>query len=304
MADVVSEVELVFGASKAKGLPDQNDKVRQAAVKTVVERFVANTLLLAEADRLGITLTPEDETNAVASLQAMLPPGVTADQAMRQSPVGEARFREEMLATARIKKMLRTASIPETSISDADYIAFTNQFRTEIDKSEAVRARHILVATKPTDDAAEKARKHELADSVRTQLLAGADFATLAKTHSDCPSKDKGGDLGRFGRRKMVKPFSDAAFSQPVNAIGDVVETQFGYHVIQVTERKAVGKDELLDILRRRRLLERLAKTADIRFNQSLEPRGDRREAPVTSAPLGTPQAPTPPVQGSTAPTP
>jgi peptidyl-prolyl cis-trans isomerase C len=282
MADVLVEVDLMLGGSTSKPPPDKSDKMRQAAVKTVVERFVANTLLLGEADRVGITLTPDDETNAVAALQAMLPPGVTAEQAMRQSPVGEARFREEMLAAARIKKMLRTASIPETNITDTDYKAFTNQFKAEIDRSEAVRARHILFAIKPTDDTAEKSRKRELADSVRTQLLAGADFAEMAKTHSDCPSKNMGGDLGRFGRRKMVKPFSDAAFSQSVNAIGEVVETQFGYHIIQVTERKAIGKDELLDILRRRRLLERLTKAADIRLNQSLGPQGDRKEAATT----------------------
>ena len=79
MADVLVEVDLMLGGSTSKPPPDKSDKMRQAAVKTVVERFVANTLLLGEADRVGITLTPDDETNAVAALQAMLPPGVTAE---------------------------------------------------------------------------------------------------------------------------------------------------------------------------------------------------------------------------------
>jgi peptidyl-prolyl cis-trans isomerase C len=256
----------------------------------VIEQFVANTLLGEEADRLGIVLTPEDETNAMVNLQAMLPPGVTAEQAIRQSPLGETRFRSEMLSAAKIKKLLRTGDTAETRISDADFAAFTNRFHAQIEMSDSVRARHILVATKPTDDAAEKEKKRQFADSLRTQLVAGADFASVAKAHSDCPSKDAGGDLGRFGRRKMVKPFSDAAFKQPVNAIGDVVETQFGYHIIQVTERSVMGRDELLDIMRRQKLLERLMKAAKIMFNPPPERKPNTSAMPRPTSPSDLPK--------------
>jgi len=67
--------------------------------------------------------------------------------------------------------------------------------------------------------------------------VAGADFAEFAKKNSDCPSKESGGDLGTFTRGQMVKPFEEAAFSQEKNAIGPVVETEFGFHIIQVLER-------------------------------------------------------------------
>jgi peptidyl-prolyl cis-trans isomerase C len=78
-------------------------------------------------------------------------------------------------------------------------------------------------------------------------LLAGANFAEVAKRNSDCPSKETGGDLGVFTRGEMVKEFENAAFSQDVNAIGPVVETEYGYHIIQVLERhapKALDLDE------------------------------------------------------------
>jgi len=67
----------------------------------------------------------------------------------------------------------------------------------------------------------------------------GADFAALAAKSSDCPSKQNGGDLGFFSRGQMVKSFEDAAFSQQKDAIGPVVETQFGFHIIQVVERRS-----------------------------------------------------------------
>ena len=90
------------------------------------------------------------------------------------------------------------------------------------------RARHILVRT---IDECEK---------LKAEILGGADFAGIAKKHSLCPSGKQGGDLGQFAQGRMVREFDEVVFNQSV-AIGEVqgpVKTQFGYHLIEVTERK------------------------------------------------------------------
>jgi peptidyl-prolyl cis-trans isomerase C len=89
-----------------------------------------------------------------------------------------------------------------------------------------VRASHILVKTEPE------------ALNILFDLKRGASFEDEAKKHSMCPSGKKGGDLGWFGRGQMVKEFEDAAFSLPKNELSRPVKTQFGWHIIKVTETK------------------------------------------------------------------
>lgn len=72
-------------------------------------------------------------------------------------------------------------------------------------------------------------------EQLKAQVDGGADFAELARAHSDCPSGKRGGDLGAFGRGQMVGAFEDAAFGLEVGATSGVVETGFGYHLIRRT---------------------------------------------------------------------
>ena len=87
-------------------------------------------------------------------------------------------------------------------------------------------ARHLLVDTE------------EQCLSLKAEIEAGADFADVAKAHSNCPSKAQGGDLGTFGRGQMVPEFDTVVFSADVNTVQGPVKTQFGYHLLEVTARE------------------------------------------------------------------
>jgi len=104
--------------------------------------------------------------------------------------------------------------------------------------AETVRASHILLmyqGSSRSSASRSKAEAQQKIQELATQVQGGADFATLARDNSDCPSKAKGGDLGSFGRGQMVGPFETAAFGLPVGGTSGVIETDFGYHIIQRT---------------------------------------------------------------------
>lgn len=86
-------------------------------------------------------------------------------------------------------------------------------------------ARHILVATE------------DECNALKTQIEEGADFAAMAAEHSTCPSGQRGGELGQFGPGQMVKEFDTVVFSGELGKIHGPVKTQFGYHLIDITER-------------------------------------------------------------------
>ena len=86
-------------------------------------------------------------------------------------------------------------------------------------------ARHILVDTE------------EQAQALKDEIAGGADFADLAKQHSSCPSGQRGGELGEFGPGQMVPEFDQVVFSADVNTVQGPVKTQFGYHLLEVTDR-------------------------------------------------------------------
>ncbi len=120
------------------------------------------------------------------------------------------------------------------SISDEKLMEYYVDTPEEFVISATVHARHILIKTKSDDDSEKVKEKREQALNISKIAKGGKDFAELAKKHSQCPTRNKGGDLGTFGKKHMVPPFSDKAFSMEAGEISDPVRTRFGWHIIKV----------------------------------------------------------------------
>lgn len=224
-------------------LKDQIPAERMEQAKTeirkgLIDEFVMRTLLNKEVAAKKVTASEKEITDTLESMKAQLPPGKTLDDLMKKNGIDIAKMREEISMNIKLDKLVMQELGGDVKVTDKETADFYEKNKEKFMKPESVHARHLLVAKVPEDTDKTKAEKKAKAEELRKKLLAGADFSDLAAKNSDCPSKQNGGDLGTFSRGQMVKPFEDAAFSQQKNAIGSVVETDFGFHIIQVLEHQ------------------------------------------------------------------
>lgn len=144
-------------------------------------------------------------------------------------------FSDGFLANEYLKKEVAS----KITVSDDDMKLYYDGHKDEFKTPETVRARHILVRVDTSASESDKKKAKEKAEDILKKIKSGEDFVKLASEMSDDPgSKSKGGDLGFFSRGRMIKPFEDAAFSLKPGEVSDVIETQFGYHIIKVEEKK------------------------------------------------------------------
>jgi parvulin-like peptidyl-prolyl isomerase len=148
--------------------------------------------------------------------------------------LSQAKLSEKIqLSVAQVSELMKDPAF-ETQMKTA-----FEKDKSQFSKPEEVKAQHILISAK-ADDAEALKKAEEKANSLYERVMKKEDFAKLAKEFSDDPgSKTKGGDLGFFARGKMVPEFDSAAFGMNTGDISKPIKTQFGYHIIRVTAKKA-----------------------------------------------------------------
>ena len=122
--------------------------------------------------------------------------------------------------------MAATSVIDKVTLEDGEAKAFYDKNPAQFTADAQVKAKHILV------------EKEEDANKIADEIKAGKSFEDAAKEYSTCPSKEKGGDLGYFGKGQMVPEFEKAAFEATIGEVSAPVKTQFGYHLILVEDKK------------------------------------------------------------------
>ena len=139
--------------------------------------------------------------------------------------------RKEILKNYAIKKLFE-----DINVDDAEVEKYYEENKAQFKKPESIKASHILVKTE------------EKANELREKLENGESFEEIAKEHSDCPSKQQGGDLGFFSKGQMVPEFEKVAFDLEERKISDPVKTQFGYHIIKLTDRQPAQEAKLEEV--------------------------------------------------------
>jgi len=216
----------------AQQTQDQNPAATAPDPAMVLATVGGSDITLAELMLMVEQLPPQYQQ---APLQMLYEP--LLKQAIERRLVSQAALKDGIDQDEEVKRRLASAqerllhraylrSKVEPEMSDDKLRARYEKDVKAQDGEDEVRARHILLETR------------EDADAVATELKGGADFAELAKSRSKGPSSSKGGDLGFFKRGDMVPEFSEAAFALDVGGMSEPVQTQFGWHIIKVEERR------------------------------------------------------------------
>jgi peptidyl-prolyl cis-trans isomerase C len=223
--------------------PQQLQQMQEQMSQRILEDLITKTLLDQAVNDADIEVSEEDLTAAMDKISAGVPPGQDLETALAESGTSLEELTDNVrlqLATSKFFESM-TENIPDATEAEAQEYYDANPDRFQ--RQESVTAQHILIKFDENDSEEVKAEKKAEIEKIRADIIAEAvTFEDAAAAHSDCPSKAQGGSLGTFPKGQMVPEFELAAFSQDVDEIGEVVETQFGYHIIKVSDHMEEGK--------------------------------------------------------------
>lgn len=189
----------------------------------VLERMIFTEIILQEAQAKDLSIDEEELDETMEMFWQFMEEEEDMVAFLEENQIDKDFFRKEM---SRELMMIEYQQhyLENQEVSEEEALEFY-EANQDMFSSDQVEASHILVETE------------EEAQDIKAQLEEGADFAQLAQSFSMCPSAAEGGNLGMFPRGSMVPPFEEAAFSMEEGEISDPVETDFGWHIIYVTQR-------------------------------------------------------------------
>jgi len=212
----------------------QRDQINRQALDTLIDI----ELLYQESQRRGFEITGDRIEEQVTSLRDQFNGEEGYAAALEQIGISDSELRTEFRRQLAIQDMIDTDIAPSTSVSQQESTEFYENNPAFFSSPEQVRASHILIMVSPDAGEEEKSEAKSRIEEIRGRIAAGEDFAELAGRFSEDGSSANGGDLGYFQREQMVKPFADAAFSLEIGELSEVVTTQYGFHLIRVTDRR------------------------------------------------------------------
>ncbi len=201
--------------------------------KTAIANQLVNAhLLLQDGKNSDIKVSAEETEENFKKIKAQYPSEKDFADALDKIGDTEDSIRHKLNENIILQKYLSEYFYMKASVSQDEIESFYNDNKDQFVSQMQVKASHILV----------KGEKE--ANDIKTELESGADFEDLAKNYSKCPSAKNSGDLGFFSKGQMVPEFEKEAFALETGCISSPVLTQFGYHIIKVTEKKESAKQD------------------------------------------------------------
>jgi len=245
--DLLSRATEAQGALAQRGVPPQ--PTTRSFYRAVLDDLIGSRLLAKDLDGQGKSASAQEIDQQLAAVRGQFKTEQEFDDMLKARGFDRERLRREIAESLTVNRWVQESVIPSIKVTEAEQRQFYSDNQDRMLLPEGVRVRHILVIVTPKDSPQERAAKRQKAQDLRAKVAAGADFATVAKESSEDPgTAPKGGEVGWIQRGQTVPLFEQAAFALEPGKLSEIVETRFGYHVIQVEEKRAetkLGFDEV-----------------------------------------------------------
>lgn len=213
---------------------------RDQVLRGVLDQMIGYTVLLQESRARNVSVLESDVDARIMEIRSQFPSEEAFTQMLTARKLTLDQVKSDVRRDLTVTKLIDGEIASKIAVTPEQVNEFYAKNPDQFEQGESVRASHILIAVPKGADAAAKAQARAKAEQVLGEVKAGQDFAALAKQHSADPgSAANGGDLGFFQQGQMVGPFNDAAFTVAPGTTSDLVETDFGFHIIKVIEKKA-----------------------------------------------------------------
>jgi len=234
-----------------QALPTQ---FRDQVYRTVLDRLISFHLLVHESETRRILMDDATVNARVAEIQSGFPNPEAFDDQLASWNTSREILRDETKRDLLVERVLESAVYEDLDIDPDTVLGFYEQHVDQFTEDGGARARHILIGASPDADTTTRTESQQRAEQLRLEAEGGADFAALAREHSEDPgSAANGGSLGLVVPGQTVSAFEEALFALEAGELSEVVETPFGFHVIQLTERldaRTVPFDEAREQIR------------------------------------------------------
>ena len=235
-AQIQQEASRLFSKVPKDTPAEQIPAFQGRALQQAIENLVVRQLVRAEMERSGVLVTREEIEKGKQDLEKALGPGGSLTMLLADANVPmdelEMNLKLDLFKNKMMKDKLEAAI---AAVTDEAVKEFYDANPKEFTQPAGRLVSHILVRVPADASEAVKTDARAKAEGIRKTLLDGADFAKLAGEVSECLSRARGGELGVIPRGREAKAFEDAVYGQEIGAIGEVVETPVGFHVVKVT---------------------------------------------------------------------
>ena len=242
-----SSMEAYYGSDIWSSEVEEGKTYEDTLREMVLESMTSSEVIYQQAEKEKVAPTDKEVQEQIDSFNQNIKDDEDYKKELKRMGIDD-KFLKYQFARDIANQNLKTHYEDNTKVSESDMKKYYEDNKDDF-YVDTVTASHILIKTQDDNGKElsdeEKSKAKKTAEEVLAKIKAGEDFAKLAKEYSQDSSASNGGELGTFGRGQMVQEFEDASFSMKAGEVSDIVKTQYGYHIIKVTER--VNKQESYD---------------------------------------------------------